>query len=447
MKAIDLFCGCGGFSFGFELANIEVEYGVDINGEALETFDQNHPNSEAIEHDISKGIPEKIRDEDFDIVFGSPPCQGFSHAKGERAESDERNNLVFHFIDWVDELDPDYVVMENVTGIRNISDNFLDTVEESYNEAGYKVVDNVLNSARFGVPQKRERYFLFGIDESLDIQPSLPSPSHKLPGSRQTTLGDLGEKEDPVLVGDAISDLPEVTESGVATIDTKPRNEFLKWVRNGDEIENHRAKYPNEDDLDLIKRIPEGKMYRSSRFGDKYVQAWDLYEDILTDDEQHALWFIARHRTRREYKATDKSGPDYIPIEKIDVEDSTVRGLFEEGWIRRKTDYNGYSEAYDINTKSGVRPKYMRLDRGDVSNTLDTQSFNPREKLHPVKNRGLSLREGARIQSFPDEFVFYGSFKDIAQQIGNAVPPLLAFKVGEHLKSLTSPALKDVRES
>jgi DNA (cytosine-5)-methyltransferase 1 len=190
----------------------------------------------------------------------------------------------------------------------------------------------------------------------------------------------------------------------------------------------------------LVQRIPEGKMYRSSRFGDKYVQAWDLYEDKLTEEEQEALWFIARHRTRKDYKATDKSGPDYIPIEKIEASEEAVRDLYEDGWLRRKEDYNDNEEAYDINTKSGVRPKYMRLDREDVSNTIITQSFNPREKLHPTEDRGLSLREGARIQSFPDEFVFEGKFKDISKQIGNAVPPLLAYRIAEHIKDLEEQA-------
>jgi DNA (cytosine-5)-methyltransferase 1 len=78
----------------------------------------------------------------------------------------------------------------------------------------------------------------------------------------------------------------------------------------------------------------------------------------------------------------------------------------------------------------------MRLDREKVSNTVITQSFNPREKLHPVQNRGISLREGARIQSFPDDFEFEGKFKEKARQIGNAVPPLLAYKIAEHLKKL-----------
>ncbi|XGI83228.1 DNA cytosine methyltransferase [Halorutilales archaeon Cl-col2-1] len=444
MKAIDLFCGCGGFSRGFEMAGIDVTHGIDIDEDALSTFSHNHPSSEAINHDISDGVLDTVRD-DFDLVFGSPPCQGFSHAKGEREEGDERNSLVFSFTDWVDEIQPEYVVMENVAGIRNISDGFLDTVRDEYRDMGYEVCDGVLNSAEYGVPQKRERYFLLGVKESEDASPSLPSTTHRLPGDTQTTLDDLdgSDTRDAVLVGDAITDLPEVTQDGVVTVDTEPGNVFQRWVRDGDTVENHTARLPTEDDIDLVRRIPEGKMYRSSRFGEKYVQAWDLYDDVLTDDEQHVLWFVSRHRTRKKYKATDGSGPDYVPIERIDADPEVVRSLYDDGWLRRKTEYNGYDEAYDINTKSGVRPKYMRLDRHDVSNTLDTQSFNPREKLHPTEDRGLSLREGARIQGFPDDFVFRGSFKSIAQQIGNAVPPLLAYKIARHLLSLSGDEIPE----
>lgn len=437
---IDLFCGAGGFSAGFENAGFETKAGIDYAGDVLKTFEKNHVNgADAIEHDISEDIIEY----DVDYVIGSPPCQGFSHAKGERSLDDERNNLVFHFIRWIDHLQPKFVVMENVAGIRNISDDFLDKIEERYDEAGYKTVDGVLNSAEYGVPQKRKRYFVIGVRKDLDITPSMPEPTHKEPkngDSRQKTLseGISDDKKDPVTVGDAISDLPEPTEDGIVELEKPAQNEYQEWVRNGNTIHNHEANEPREDDMDLVKRIPEGKMYRSSRFGDKYVQVWDLYEDKLTEEEQEALWFVARHRTRKDYKATDKSGPDYIPIDKIEADNEAVRQLFEDEWLRRKEDYNGHEEAYDINTKSGVRPKYMRLGRDDVSNTIITQSFNPREKLHPTEDRGLSLREGARIQSFPDEFVFEGDFKEKAKQIGNAVPPLLAYKVAEHIKEMES---------
>ncbi|MCX2819739.1 DNA cytosine methyltransferase [Haladaptatus sp. F3-133] len=431
MEAIDLFCGCGGFSHGIELSGIEVLYGIDIEEKALKTFDTNHSKAEAICYDISEEVPAKIAEEDFDVVFGSPPCQGFSHAKGERNETDERNNLVFDFVRWIDVLQPEYVIMENVSGIKNISGDFLEQVRERYEDAGYEIEDGVLNSAEFGVPQSRKRYFTIGVRDDVEDYPRLPEPTHRLPDDTQATFDDLEMKEETVLVGEALSDLPEpVSEDKTAKLLTEPQNRYQEWVRNGEEVHNHVAKHPNEDDMGIVERIPEGKMYRSSRFGDMYVQAWELFEDRFSEEEQNALWFISRHRTRKSYKATDKNGPDYVPLEKIEAEDEAVRSLFENGWLRRKTDYGGHDETYDINSKSGVRPKYMRLDRNDVSNTLDTHSFSPREKLHPTENRGLSLREGARIQSFPDSFVFHGSFSEIAEQIGNAVPPLLSYRVG-----------------
>ncbi|MFT4893171.1 MAG: DNA (cytosine-5)-methyltransferase 1 [Candidatus Nanohaloarchaea archaeon] len=432
MKFLDLFCGGGGLSHGFEKAGMEAVAGIDKSEEALKTFKLNH-SAEAINYDIKK----EAQSFDVDTVIGSPPCQGFSHARGSRTVEDERNNLVFHFIRWVEELQPRYVVMENVAGIRNISEDFLDKVEERYREAGYRIEGRVLNSAEYGVPQQRERYFVIGVRDDLNTEPGLPDKTHSYREKSQKRLDNLaGSLEDAVTVGDAISDLPDPSENGEVKLDHPPQNRFQEWVREGDKTTQHIAKEPRDEDLDLVRRIPEGKMYRSSRFGDKYVQVWDLYEDRLSEDEQEALWFISRHRTRKDYKSQDKSGPDYIPLEKIDADPEVVRDLFENNWLRRKTDYNGFEEAYDINTKSGVRPKYMRLDREKVSNTVITQSFNPREKLHPVQNRGISLREGARIQSFPDDFEFEGKFKEKARQIGNAVPPLLAYKIAEHLKKL-----------
>ena len=108
--------------------------------------------------------------------------------------------------------------------------------------------------------------------------------------------------------------------------------------------------------------------------------------------------------------------------------------LYDDGWLR--TDEDGDTLGYDRNTKSGIRPRYMRLDPDGQSNTILTTDFVPRDKLHPTENRGLSLREGARIQSFPDSFEFKGSFDEIATQIGNAVPPLLAQHLGSHLQQL-----------
>lgn len=127
--------------------------------------------------------------------------------------------------------------------------------------------------------------------------------------------------------------------------------------------------------------------------------------------------------------------PDSLIATHLDHDDETVLAalerLYDDGWIR--TDTEGDVLGYDLNTKSGIRPRYMRLDPDGQSNTILTTDFSPRDKLHPTENRGLSLREGARIQSFPDSFRFVGTFDEIASQIGNAVPPLMARRLGEHV--------------
>ncbi len=440
MKAIDLFCGAGGFSCGFEQAGVSVEYGVDKNEPALETFDATHA-GEAVYHDISEGVPDAIADEEFDIVFGSPPCQGFSDARGHRRLDDERNELVFSFVEWVRELDPDYVMMENVAGMATISDEFLSAIETEYSDAGYEVTWDKLNAADYGVPQTRERVIYFGVRKGAPVSPSLPPGEYHENGGKQLSLDGTVQKG-WTTVRDALSDLPEPTEDGVVSLPPLDEDDdYLPLVRDGAETTwNHVAKTPADDETtrQIVSRLRPGEMYRSSRFGDRYRQVWELLADQFTPVERDCLHFVARNRTRKEFRMGGKSVgavPDFKISAQLEHDEEDVYqaldDLLSAGWVR--TDTDGDTTGYDLNTKSGIRPRYMRLEPDGQSNTILTTDFNPRDKLHPTENRGLSLREGARIQSFPDSFEFRGSFNDIANQIGNAVPPLMAKRLAEHL--------------
>ncbi|WP_435154514.1 DNA cytosine methyltransferase [Haladaptatus sp. DFWS20] len=442
MKAIDLFCGAGGFSCGFEQAGISVEYGVDRNEQALKTFDETH-DGEAIHHDISEGVPDAFADEAFDIVFGSPPCQGFSDARGHRRLDDERNELVFSFIQWIRELDPDYVMMENVAGMATISDEFLAAIETEYADAGYDVTWKKLNAADYGVPQTRERVIYFGVRKGSRVSPSLPRGEYHENGGNQLSL-DGTIQNGWTTVRDAIRDLPAPTEDGVVSLpplSDYPDNDYLPLIRDGAEKTwNQVAKTPTDDETtrQIVSCLRPGEMYRSSRFGDRYRQVWELIADQFTAVEQDCLHFIARNRTRKEFRMGEKSVgavPDFKIARQLEHEEDDVLqaldDLLSDGWVR--TDIDGETTGYDLNTKSGIRPRYMRLTPDGQSNTILTTDFNPRDKLHPTENRGLSLREGARIQSFPDSFEFVGSFDDIANQIGNAVPPLMGKRLAEHL--------------
>ncbi|MFB6270675.1 MAG: DNA cytosine methyltransferase [Halobacterium sp.] len=449
MNAIDLFCGAGGFSAGIERAGVDVRYGVDVNADALETFEENHA-GEGFHHDISEGVPDELASLDVDVVFGSPPCKGFSDARGSRELDDERNQLVFSFIQWVDHFQPEFVLMENVAGMTTISEAFLEAIENEYADAGYDVDWETLNAADFGVPQTRERVIYFGVREDVDATPSLPTGTHAEDGDGQLTLsGD--EVQGWTTVADALEDLPEPTEDGevdLPPLSAYPDNDYLPLVRDGaDRTYNHTAKEPSEDDdiQHIVDELRPGEMYRSSRFGDRYRQVWDLLGHRFSAVERDAFHFIARHRSRKDYRMKGKSVgpvPDHLVADHLDHDADAVydalEGLHEDGWLRTHED-DGVV-GYDLNTKSGIRPRYMRLTPDGQSNTILTTDFNPRDKLHPTENRGLSLREGARIQSFPDSFRFRGRFDDVANQIGNAVPPLMAKRLGEHLVETAAQA-------
>jgi DNA (cytosine-5)-methyltransferase 1 len=186
--ALDLFCGAGGASIGIEQAGFELVAAIDADEQALQTHNENLP-APIIKHDLSEIDPSILSTQEIDYIHGSPPCQGFSNANDERNESDPRNRLVFDFIEWVQELQPAVVSMENVTGMLSITTEFMGEVESAYREAGYNVKYRTLNAADYGVPQIRNRVYTIAIREGIEIpQRWFPKPTHSKCGS-QTLSG------------------------------------------------------------------------------------------------------------------------------------------------------------------------------------------------------------------------------------------------------------------
>lgn len=451
LVVIDLFCGAGGFSNGFERAGFDVKFGIDVDDDALHTFRKNH-DAETINHDIRDGVPDTVLQDEFDIVFGSPPCKGFSDARGSRYLEDDRNGLVFEYIHWVSEIQPDVAVMENVTGMRTIGGDFIDGVQREFGEAGYDdVVIEELNSADFGVPQKRKRVILIATHKDTDFEPSFPPENNELESPSESKC--LGAMISQTTVAEAFKDLGDVTGDGISRPDYSAvdmTTAYSRYVRNldeGESLHNHTAKQVTGDSTGqtILDNLEPGEMYRSTRFGDRYRQVWDLLGDEFTDVENDAMEFIGNNRSKKAYRIKGKS-VGHVDVCKIEEElpydEPNVRnalsGLVDSGWLRRDTADGRV--GFDLNTKSGVRPRYMRLQPDSQSNTILTTDFKPRDKAHPTENRGLSLREGARIQSFPDSFEFTGSFQNVASQIGNAVPPLMAYRIAEQIrKQMNSP--------
>jgi len=348
LNVLDLFCGCGGLSYGFEMSGYNVVLGIDNWSDCLETFEHNHKNSKVLCADISKiekkDIIEKIGDTEIDIIVGGPPCQGFSLA-GKRDISDTRNKLVLDYVKIIDSIKPKFFVMENVLGLLSMKDEegnlVIENLKKEFEKIGYKISYKPLFAHHYGVPQKRQRVFIVG--NNLGINFDFPKETHD----------DINKKF--ITVGDAISDLPLLNDNfgeEVVDYEMSAKSEYQKAMRkNSQKLKNHTKSNHSEQTVKVIAFVPEGGNWR------------DL-------------------------------PPEYQNIRS-----------FSNTW--------------------------RRLDSRLPSVTIDT---GHRHHFHYKANRVPTVRESARIQSFPDEFEFKCSRTSQFKQVGNAVPPLLAKAIADSIK-------------
>ena len=336
---LDLFCGCGGLSLGFEQAGYNVLLGIDMWKDALETFKFNHKNSDVLCADLANLSPEevdmKISHQAVDVIIGGPPCQGFSIA-GKRIVDDDRNKLYKSFVRMVSFFKPSAFVLENVPNILSIGGGVVkDAIISDFESLGYTVVTKVMMASNYGVPQNRRRAIFVGLldGNSFDYpQPTTPKP---------------------VTASEAISDLPEesIKEGGDYT--STPQSEYQKKMRvNSKGVFNHEITIHSEQTKEIIAMVPDGGNYK------------DLPEDLQQTRKVHIAW--------------------------------------------------------------------TRLNSQRPSITIDT---GHRHHFHYCYNRIPTVRESARIQSFPDDFIFLCSRTSQLKQVGNAVPPLMANVIAEHLKT------------
>lgn len=341
MRAVDLFAGAGGMSVGAALAGISATHAVEIDPHAASTYSINHPNTTVLTQDIREVTADTFFDEGnrapVDIVFGGPPCQGFSTSNQKtRTASNPANWLFQEYVRLVSELEPSWVIFENVKGLVETEGGFfLQQVKDSFSRLGYEVTSFVLNGADYGVPQRRERLFVIGSRRG-----------HKLLRPRKRP----GKK---VTVQDAIADLPSL-EVGAST-------DFLPY-----------AKAPTSAYAERARGL---------------------------------LQKCGNHLVTRNSSEVTKRYP-YVP----------QGGNWEQIPDRLMRNYADKSRCH-----TGI---YYRLPENLPS--IVVGNFRKNMLIHPWEDRGLSVREAARLQSFPDSYYFKGSIGFQQQQVGNAVPPLLA---------------------
>lgn len=335
MKIIDLFCGIGGLSLGFEQAGFEVVSAVDMWADAVKTY--NHNRNEKVAKVISvedynvKVLPTIIANKKITGIIGGPPCQGFSTV-GKREVEDPRNKMYLEFYKAVKLVNPDFFLIENVKGMLTLNKGaFVKDLLKRFGEdgLGYTISYQLLNAADYGIPQNRYRVFYVGIKNKKFV---FPKPlDYKLTAK------------------DGIGDLEGATQEKYGC---EPQNDYQKNMRgNVKRPINQDYTIHTEKTISIISQVPDG---------------------------------------------------------------GNIRDLPPEIWHVRK-----YNKAFE------------RMGTFKPSNTIDT---GHRNYFHYSEPRIPTVRESARLQSFPDSFEILGTRGSQYKQVGNAVPPMLAKVIAEQIK-------------
>ena len=344
-KTIDLFCGAGGFSLGFERAGFETVLAIDKWDQAIDTFNYNRKNKVGIDIDIydydNERLEKFLDDNDVDGIIGGPPCQGFSMV-GTRDADDDRNNLYLQYVRFVDVVKPKFFILENVKGLLTLKDGFFrDDIISRFTDLGYNVNFRMLVASDYGVAQNRHRVFFVGLRKEIFGDTFFEFPE--------------GNPLNAVSTSEALSDLPSLDNGEDPTVyRTEPQNEYQKIMReNSDKITNNEITNHTEQTKNIISMVPDVGNIRD------------------------------------------------LPYEYYKV--------------------RNYSTAF------------KRMNSKKPSTTIDC---GHRNYFHYKENRVPTVRESARIQSFPDDYFFTGSKTSQYTQVGNAVPVLLAETIAGEIKKL-----------
>lgn len=335
---LDLFCGCGGMSLGFEEAGYRVLLGIDIWKDALETYKYNHKQSKTLCADMASLNPSdvvKMLDgNDVDVIIGGPPCQGFSIA-GKRIVDDERNKLYKGFVRMVNYFQPKAFVMENVPNILSIGGGAVkEAIIKDFEELGYHIEVQVMLASNYGVPQNRRRAVFVGTRNHMIYE--FPAPCN---------LPMVTSKE-------ALSDLPDCSLPEGSPYLTDEMSDYQRLMRKGSMgVYNHDITIHTQRTKEIIAMVPDGGNYK------------DLPVELQQTRKVHIAW--------------------------------------------------------------------TRLNSEKPSFTIDC---GHNHHFHYKYNRVPTVRESARIQSFPDAFIFLGNKGSQLKQVGNAVPPLMAKAISLQLK-------------
>lgn len=421
---IDLFCGAGGLSCGFREAGFEIRAGVDVDASALLTFHRNHPEAIPIRADVSqltgKTIETLTGHPDIFGLLGGPPCQGFSFA-GKHDPDDVRNRLPYEYARLLWEIQPAFFLMENVKGMLSKKQRVhFSAITALFSGAGYKLDWKLLNAWDYGVAQTRERVFIIGFRQDLDVSFEWPEVEPMKPVLRDA-IGDLPDPRisESMLVNHTLSNPRPASMvnrirnagKGRAMFDCKVQD----WEQPSKTITAHLAK-----DVDLAHPgMPSnhmGHLFSNVKGQEDYAQT---NRQAGWDDPAYTITAHSRSAGLH---------PNHGPVP---ADPESILNLISHA------DENG---VIPIEVLKSAMPTRLRAIKGrqktgvwhkpNPTITANT-GFFAGAHFHPdlTKPRRFTVRECARIQSFPDSFVFYGSVSAQYRQVGNAVPPRLAYRL------------------
>lgn len=393
-KVLDLFSGAGGFSLGFEQAGCKVIAAIEHDKWAADTFKFNHPDSKMLLGDIESFTDDFIQNEvpTPDIIIGGPPCQGFSICRKNAGDpKDPRNSLFIEYIRIAKLFMPTILVLENVPNIvrakNKAGEKVVDIIRNEFEKLSYHVYSAVLTASDYGVPQMRQRFFL--IASKHPLKTPFPKPTHFVSDHEPSTL-----TENQFVTRHGLTRCPTLWEaiSDLPSIEAREGSEQMAYTK-----------------------IP-----------------MNSYQEYCRKNSEILHNHLAMKHTQRLI--------DRFSLMKWG---DSVADIKDERLKQRKRNGNGaISDApFDQNNR--------RMHPNKICHTITATFYG--NFVHPYKNRNFTAREGARIQSFPDTYIFLGKPTVVSKklllkegrtgeaylcqysQIGNAVPPLMARVIAQNI--------------
>lgn len=379
-RLVDFFCGAGGLSLGFSQEGFCVDFANDYDDVCIQTYIHNHPEvpTDRVVHGDIRDIIDHLERhaiKDIDVVVGGPPCQGFSSANQQRIIDDPRNELYKYYLKAIEKIEPKFVVMENVRGMLPYAGQVVEDYKNinTKNNFTYNVSYKVLVSSDFGVSQKRQRLIFIAI------------------------RNDIVEK-----------------------LSISPNDIFS-------DIENHnldKKLHVLQDALDYIKPLKPPRIKNMTEVDDEITGKKVDVNNFLGNENSYLrqinqnkiIPFVFNHKAR------------YTNDVNYEIYSKLEQG--EDGTSEKIEDIMPYKHRNHI-----FKDKYFKLIANKPSKTITAHlKMDCHSHIHPHQIRSITPREAARIQSFPDDYVFLGPYLKTYMQIGNAVPPLMSRGIAKVIK-------------